>query len=106
MIVGGQILLIGDAVHAVSPSIGQGCNAALQDAMIFAQVLDEYQDDWEKALPAFTSKRLEDVHALRDLSDYTIPRTKWMTLELIFSSLWAKSYAPGFHNSFVLCLWS
>ena len=98
--VGEQILLMGDAVHAVSPSIGQGCNAALQDAMIFAQVLDEYQDDWEKALPAFTSKRLDDVHALRDLSDYTIPRSKWMTLKLIFQLTVGKKLRPWFPQIF------
>ena len=92
--VGGRILLIGDAIHAVSPSIGQGCNAALQDAMVFAQVLDEYQDNWEKALPAFTNKRLEDVHALRDLSDYTVPRSKWMILEFIFHLTVGKKLRP------------
>jgi kynurenine 3-monooxygenase len=76
--VGGKILLIGDAVHAVSPSIGQGCNSSLQDALVFAQVLAQYRDDWDKALPAFTQQRLEDVHALRDLSDYSFPRSPWM----------------------------
>ena len=65
------ILLIGDAAHAVSPSIGQGCNAALQDVQVFTQVLAQYQDDWAQALPAFTSQRLPDVHALRELSDYS-----------------------------------
>ena len=82
--VGGRIVLVGDAVHAVSPSLGQGCNASLQDVMVFAQVLDEYQDDWEKALPAFTNKRLADVHALRDLSDYNFPRSQPMSLEFVF----------------------
>lgn len=82
--VGGRILLIGDAVHAVSPSMGQGCNAALQDVMVFAQILDKYQDDWAQALPAFTSQRLADVHALRDLSDYNFPRTPLMSLEFLF----------------------
>ena len=92
--VGGRILLIGDAVHAVSPSIGQGCNASLQDAMVFAQVLARYQDDWGKALPAFNSQRLEDVHALRDLSDYTVPRSRWMILELIFHLTLGKKLRP------------
>ena len=98
--VGGRILLIGDAAHAVSPSIGQGCNASLQDAMIFAQVLDQYQDDWEKALPAFTSQRLEDVHALRDLSDYTVPCSKWMILEMIFHLTLGKRLRPWFPQIF------
>ncbi|MBE7385448.1 MAG: FAD-dependent monooxygenase [Leptolyngbya sp. SIO1E4] len=63
-----RILLIGDAVHAFSPSIGQGCNASLQDVQVFAQLLDQYQDRWEHALPEFTAQRLPEAHALRDLS--------------------------------------
>ena len=31
---GDSILIIGNAAHAVSPSIGQGCNSALEDVLI------------------------------------------------------------------------
>lgn len=81
---GNHILLIGDAIHAVSPSIGQGCNASLQDVQVFSQLLDHYQDDWSQALPTFTAQRLPEVHALRDLADYSFPRSKPMVLEFIF----------------------
>ena len=84
MHVGHHILLIGDAIHAVSPSVGQGCNASLQDAQIFNQLLDQYQDSWEEALPEFTRQRLPDAHALRELSDYSFPRSKPMVAEFIF----------------------
>lgn len=78
-----QILLIGDAVHAVSPSVGHGCNAALQDAQVFAQLLEQYQDDWSQALPAFTKQRLPEAHALRELAEYSFPRTKLMRWEFV-----------------------
>ena len=84
MHVGDRIVFVGDAAHAVSPSIGQGCNASLQDVQVFVQLLDESRDNWEQALPAFTAKRLPDVHALRELSDYSFPRTKRMMLEFVF----------------------
>jgi len=84
MHVGDRILLIGDAVHAVTPSISQGCNASLQDVMVFAQQLDQFQADWSQALPAFTAQRLPDVHALRDLSDYCFPLSKLMIPEFLF----------------------
>ncbi|MEL7036308.1 MAG: NAD(P)/FAD-dependent oxidoreductase [Cyanobacteria bacterium J06592_8] len=96
MHVGDRILLVGDAVHAVSPSIGQGCNASLQDVQVFAQCLDQYEDKWEQALPAFTNQRLSDVHALRDLSDYSFPRSKPMMLEFIFRLTIGKKLRPWF----------
>lgn len=78
---GDQILLIGDSAHAVSPSIGQGCNSSLQDVLIFGQLLEQYEDDWAQALPAFSQQRLPDAHALQELSDYSFPRTKRLVAE-------------------------
>jgi kynurenine 3-monooxygenase len=83
MHIGNRILLIGDAVHAVSPSIGHGCNAALQDAQAFAQLLEQYQDDWSQALPAFTAQRLPEAHALQELAEYSFPRTRLMRWEFL-----------------------
>ncbi|MEO1401454.1 MAG: NAD(P)/FAD-dependent oxidoreductase [Cyanobacteria bacterium J06635_1] len=84
MHVGDRVLLIGDAAHAVSPSIGQGCNASLQDAAVFVACLEQFQDDWKQALPAFTAQRLPEAHALQALSDYSFPRSKRMMLEFVF----------------------
>jgi kynurenine 3-monooxygenase len=78
---GDSILLIGDAAHAVSPSIGQGCNASLEDVLIFEQLLDRYEDDWALALPAFSEQRVPDAHALGELSNYSFPRTKMLVVE-------------------------
>ncbi|CAA9378998.1 Kynurenine 3-monooxygenase homolog [uncultured Leptolyngbya sp.] len=78
---GNSILLIGDAAHAVSPSIGQGCNASLEDVLIFERLLEQYEDDWTLALPAFSKQRVPDAHALRELSDYSFPRTKVLVVE-------------------------
>jgi len=78
---GDSILLIGDAAHAVSPSLGQGCNAALEDVLIVEQLLDHYEDDWARVLPAFSEQRVPDAHALRELSNYSFPRTKALGVE-------------------------
>ncbi len=80
---GPNILLIGDAVHAVSASIGQGCNAALQDVGVLNQLLDQYQDNWSQILPEFSAQRIPEVHALRELSDYSFPRKRWLVFEFI-----------------------
>jgi kynurenine 3-monooxygenase len=80
-------LILGDAAHAVSPSIGQGCNAALQDVGMFNQLLDQHGDDWAQALPQFSQQRVADAHALRELSDYTFPRSKPLVAEFFLRLL-------------------
>lgn len=82
-----SILLIGDAVHAVSPSVGHGCSAALQDVQAFCRLLDQHADDWSRTLPAFTADRLPEAYALRDLSDYSVPRSKMMRFDYLFRLL-------------------
>lgn len=78
---GDSVLLIGDAAHAVSPSIGQGCNSSLEDVLIFGQLLEQYGDDWGKVLPLFSEQRIPDAHALQELSTYSFPRTKLLVIE-------------------------
>jgi kynurenine 3-monooxygenase len=78
---GDSILLVGDAAHAVSPAIGQGCNASLEDVLIFERLLEQYDDDWARALPIFSEQRVPDARALRELSDYAFPRQKWLIAE-------------------------
>ncbi|MCT7971784.1 FAD-dependent oxidoreductase [Laspinema olomoucense] len=78
---GDSILLMGDAAHAVSPSIGQGCNSALEDVLILDKLLDRYRDDWRQVLPQFSEQRVPDAHAVQDLSDYSFPRNKRLIFE-------------------------
>jgi len=70
---GESVLLIGDAAHATSPSLGQGCNASFEDVGVFDQLLDEYSDNIGEAIVQFTLRRKPDTHALVELSDYAFP---------------------------------
>jgi len=78
---GDRVLLLGDAAHAVSPSIGQGCNASLEDVAILNALLDVHHDNWSAVIPAFSAARVADAHALQDLSDYSFPRSKKLVVE-------------------------
>ncbi|MEH2421723.1 MAG: NAD(P)/FAD-dependent oxidoreductase [Nostoc sp.] len=70
---GDSVLLIGDAAHATSPSLGQGCNASFEDVAFFDKLLDEYSDDIAKAIAQFSLRRKPDAHALVKLSDNAYP---------------------------------
>jgi 2-polyprenyl-6-methoxyphenol hydroxylase-like FAD-dependent oxidoreductase len=56
----GSIVLLGDAVHAVSPSSGQGASLAMEDAGILAKCLRD-MPDLESAFSHYESLRRERV---------------------------------------------
>ena len=63
-----KIVLMGDAAHATSPSIGMGMNTALRDAQKFNELLDKFDDDLEKVLPQYSTDRVPEGNALSDLA--------------------------------------
>lgn len=54
----GRIVLMGDAVHAVTPHLGQGAAQAIEDGVVLAEVLDA-SSSVEEAFQAFTDRRYE-----------------------------------------------
>lgn len=63
-----KIVIMGDAAHATSPSIGMGMNTALRDAQKFNELLDKFDDDLEKVLPQYSKDRVPEGNALTDLA--------------------------------------
>uniref|UniRef100_A0ACD5GSR8 FAD-dependent oxidoreductase n=1 Tax=Desertifilum tharense IPPAS B-1220 TaxID=1781255 RepID=A0ACD5GSR8_9CYAN len=80
---GNRVLLIGDAAHAVSPSLGQGCNAALEDVVVFGELLAEAQGEIREAIAQFTVRRQADAEALLELSNYAFPHQKRLLIEFL-----------------------
>lgn len=91
---GDSVMLIGDAAHAVSPSLGQGCNASLEDVVIFNQILDECADNLAVAVEQFTIKRQADAHAVVELSDYGFPTSNKLFFELLLRNALSKYLHP------------
>ena len=94
-------LLIGDAAHAVSPALGQGCNSALEDVVILNQLLDEYADNLMLVLEQFTSCRLADAHAVVELSNNTLPLSNSLFIEFLVRERLAKLLHQFFPKRFL-----
>jgi kynurenine 3-monooxygenase len=61
-------LLLGDAAHGIVPFFGQGMNSSFEDCRMLNEVLDQCDDDWEKAMPAFFSSRKINTDAVAEMS--------------------------------------
>ncbi|CAM9713069.1 unnamed protein product [Sphacelaria rigidula] len=96
-----SVVLIGDAAHAMSASLGQGTNCALEDCQILAQVLAAEIDqaattkviDIPKVLEAYGRLRLEEVHAVCTLSNIAsmISTRKILVAQLVLTVMLSKT---------------
>jgi 2-polyprenyl-6-methoxyphenol hydroxylase-like FAD-dependent oxidoreductase len=73
----GSIVFIGDAAHAMSPQLGQGCNLGLYDAMVLSDVIRDLGG-------ASEPKRVQRALALYDARRKAHLRfyqfaTRWLT---------------------------
>jgi kynurenine 3-monooxygenase len=63
-----NVLLIGDAAHAVVPFYGQGMNAGFEDCRILNNLLDKHKEDWSKTINEFESLRKPDADSIATLA--------------------------------------
>ena len=54
----GRIALLGDAVHATTPHLGQGAGMAIEDSLVLAEELARH-DEVETALTAYRNRRFD-----------------------------------------------
>jgi kynurenine 3-monooxygenase len=64
----GRFALIGDAAHSVTPVLGQGLNAGLEDCSTLDACLDEFSD-WAEVLAAYEALRKPNAEALTTLAE-------------------------------------
>jgi kynurenine 3-monooxygenase len=69
---GGQVLLLGDAAHAIVPFHGQGMNAAFEDCRVLDSLLERHAD-WESLFAEFERLRRPNAEAIAQmaLENYT-----------------------------------
>ncbi|XP_024389869.1 uncharacterized protein [Physcomitrium patens] len=96
-----NILVIGDAAHAMFPSYGTGCNVALEDCLLLDQILEEsipVQGDisFVEVAKEFSKRRVEDAHAIvrMNTTQELFPRGFFGILQvMLFTSL--RKLAPS-----------
>jgi 2-polyprenyl-6-methoxyphenol hydroxylase-like FAD-dependent oxidoreductase len=64
----GRLVLLGDAAHAMAPTLGQGANSALVDAAVLAQELSRPQPV-PSALERYAARRQAPVRRVQDRAD-------------------------------------
>jgi 2-polyprenyl-6-methoxyphenol hydroxylase-like FAD-dependent oxidoreductase len=65
----GRVVLIGDAVHATTPHLGQGAGMAIEDSIVLAEELSR-ADSCEDAFRAFRNRRFERCKFIVERSRY------------------------------------
>jgi kynurenine 3-monooxygenase len=65
--VGGKLLLLGDAAHAIVPFHGQGMNAAFEDCRVLDELLDAHED-WEPLFGEFERLRRPNTEAIAQMA--------------------------------------
>lgn len=67
--IGGKVLIMGDAAHAIVPFYGQGMNASFEDVYVFDELLTGHMNKtWEELFEAFQTERKPDTDAIADLA--------------------------------------
>lgn len=64
----GRVVLMGDAVHAITPHLGQGAAQAIEDGVVLAEVLTRH-DDLASAFAEFTQRRYERCRLVVETSE-------------------------------------
>lgn len=65
---GSNIVILGDAAHAIVPFYGQGMNCAFEDCRVLAELLAIHKNDQRGALEAFYQARKPNADAIADMA--------------------------------------
>lgn len=80
----GKTLLMGDAAHAIVPFYGQGMNASFEDVVVFDEILNQHEGDWNKVFSAYEKERKKDTDAIANLALDNFHEMKSHTASALF----------------------
>ena len=80
----GKTLVMGDAAHAIVPFYGQGMNASFEDVVVFDEILESHEGDWETLFSTYEKARKIDTDAIADLALDNFHEMKEHTANALF----------------------
>jgi kynurenine 3-monooxygenase len=99
-----DVVLIGDAAHAIVPFYGQGMNCAFEDCTVFHEMHEEVGGNWDGLLDRFSEKRVPEGNAILDLALQNYIEMRDLTadpefllqkkIEAKFSKLYPEKWTP------------
>lgn len=63
-----DVVLIGDAAHAIVPFYGQGMNCGFEDCTVFSEMHDAANGNWDGLFDAYSEERVPEGNAILDLA--------------------------------------
>jgi len=94
----GKTCILGDAAHAIVPFYGQGMNASFEDVVVFDQVLEKHQGNWETVFKEYQKARKKDTDAIADLAVDNFHEMKEHTAHPMFQE--KRKLETAFENEF------
>ncbi len=76
-----DVLLLGDAAHAVVPFYGQGMNSGFQDCTVFQEMHDARNGDWDGLMKDFSDVHYKNGQAIADLALYNYIEMRDLTAD-------------------------
>lgn len=80
----GKTLLMGDAAHAIVPFYGQGMNASFEDVVVFDELLEDHDGDWQSLFSKYEKARKKDTDAIATLAIDNFHEMKEHTANALF----------------------
>ena len=94
----GRVVLIGDAVHATTPHLGQGAGMAIEDSLVLADELARHGDELEAALGAFEERRRDRcrfiVESSMAVGDFQLGRRSELDYAALTREMFERTAAP------------
>lgn len=90
-----QVMILGDAAHAIVPFYGQGMNAAFEDCFLIDQLVEKHAPDWGQIGREFSRTRKDDADAIADLALYNFVEMRDKVASPTF--LWRKKLEKVLH---------